>query len=29
MARKTILIAGAHGLIGRTMIEQLEGGQRR
>jgi nucleoside-diphosphate-sugar epimerase len=25
MARKTILIAGAHGLIGRTMIEQLEG----
>lgn len=25
MGRKTILVAGAHGLIGRTLIEQLEG----
>ena len=24
MARKTVLVAGAHGLIGRTLIEQLE-----
>ncbi len=24
MARKTVLIAGAHGLIGRTMVEQLD-----
>ena len=24
MTRKTVLIAGAHGLIGRTLIEQVE-----
>lgn len=25
MTRKTVLVAGAHGLIGRTLIEQIEG----